>query len=66
MTRDGGPVQIRGSSDGVKPLRNVVEYMPRTSPGEEMAWWFLRPWLAAVNVETTLWDAFQYVQDAEG
>lgn len=48
------------------PSWSAVEEAPRTSPGEEMAWWFLRPWLTAETVETAHFDAFQYVEDSEG
>lgn len=48
------------------PTGSAVELIPRTSPGEEMAWWFLRPWLAGVNGETAHFDAFQCVQDSGG
>lgn len=37
----------RDSFDGVTPVGNTVEETSRTSPGEEMAWWFLRLWLTA-------------------
>lgn len=48
------------------PGGNVVKEMPRTSPGEEMAWWFLRPWLAGETLETGHLDAIQYIEDSEG
>lgn len=48
------------------PVGNIVKETPRTSPGEEMAWWFLRPWLAGETVETGQLDAIQYVEDSEG
>lgn len=52
----------RGSSDAKTQTEDTVMEMPRTSPGVETVWRFLRTKLAGVNVDTVFSDLFVYLR----
>lgn len=52
----------RGSSDAKTQIEDIVMEMPRTSPGVETVWRFLRTKLAGVKVDTVFSDLFVYLR----
>lgn len=57
-----GFLHCEHSSDAKTQIEDIVMETPRTSPGVETVWRFLRTKLAGVNVDTAFSDLFVYLR----